>query len=69
MSRIHEHNFRADYPNGLKRHNFFGSKMMLKGLNKKVIGLFHNGVLGSVCVSVQVLEDYISLMTPLPRGG
>jgi len=40
---------------------------MLKGLDKKVIGLVHNGVFGRVCVSIQVLEDYLSLMTPLPR--
>lgn len=69
MSCIHEHNFRANYPNGLKCHNFFVQKMMLKGLNKKVIGLVHNCVSGSVCVSGQVLEDYLSLMIPLPRGG
>jgi len=40
---------------------------MLKGLDKKVIGLIHDGVFGCVGVSVQVLEDYLSLMTPLPR--
>lgn len=68
MPRIHEHNFRENYPNGLKDHSFFVQKLMLKGLDKKVIGLVHNGVFGRVCVSVQVLEDYLSLMTPLPRG-